>query len=186
MSNQFDVDELAAVFNQCFERSHRTRLEPGAHEPLYLPASDPEDVHRIYSTHDYFASALHEVSHWCIAGQARRQQLDYGYWYEPDGRSAQQQLAFEQVEFKPQALEWIFSRCCNSDFRLSVDNLMSPDAGASVSFKEAVVGQAQRYLRQGLPARAERFALSLGRFFRHQDWSLSELSEEDFRLSFLC
>ncbi len=40
---------------------------------------------------DFFASALHEISHWCVAGKARREQVDFGYWYCPDGRDAMTQ-----------------------------------------------------------------------------------------------
>ena len=185
MSDQFDVYELAALFNACFEKSLRTRLEPGAEEPLYMPAEDAQRPHLIYSTRDYFASAMHEVSHWCIAGHARRQQVDYGYWYEPDGRTPAQQALFERVEVKPQALEWIFSRCCLSPFRFSVDNLHLPEAGASEHFKSAVVTQVMHYLSEGLPARARQFAEALGRHYRQSHWCLSELSDADFQLSCL-
>jgi elongation factor P hydroxylase len=83
-------------------------------------------VHLLWYREDYFASALHEVAHWCIAGEQRRQQLDFGYWYAPDGRSPEQQGAFEAVEYKPQALEWFFSLACGYRFRLSADNLGMP------------------------------------------------------------
>ncbi len=53
----------------------------------------------------FYASALHEIAHWCIAGENRCQQVDYGYWYEPNGRSEERQFEFEKVEVKPQALE---------------------------------------------------------------------------------
>ncbi len=39
--------------------------------------------------------------HWCIAGKARRNRVDFGYWYCPDGRDAQTQSQFEDVEVKP-------------------------------------------------------------------------------------
>ncbi|MEA7548766.1 elongation factor P hydroxylase, partial [Salmonella enterica subsp. enterica serovar Anatum] len=43
----------------------------------------------------------YEISHWCIAGKARRELVDFGYWYCPDGRDAQTQSQFEDVEVKP-------------------------------------------------------------------------------------
>ena len=96
----------------------------GGEEPLYLPSSDPDRApHRIVYREDYFASALHEVAHWCLAGVARRDREDYGYWYAPDGRDAQAQVEFERVEARPQALEWIFSDACGFPFELSADNL---------------------------------------------------------------
>lgn len=42
-------------------------------------------------------------------GEKRRQLVDFGYWYAPDGRSAEQQELFQAVEVKPQAMEWILS-----------------------------------------------------------------------------
>ena len=53
----------------------------------------------------------------------RRGLDDYGYWYEADGRSFEQQLAFMRVEAKPQALESIFCRVLGIPFQVSLDNL---------------------------------------------------------------
>jgi elongation factor P hydroxylase len=114
---------LEILFERCFLEDYHTRLIGGALEPLYRPGRGTA-LHQVYYRQDYFASALHEVAHWCIAGQRRRQQEDFGYWYAPDGRDQKTQRSFEQVEVKPQALEWHFSRACGYRFRLSVDNLM--------------------------------------------------------------
>ncbi len=148
---------LERLFARCFLESHRTLLAGGGDEPLYLPSSDPERApHRIVYREDYFASALHEVSHWCLAGAERRRLEDYGYWYEADGRGPEQQLAFERVEARPQALEWIFSDACDFEFHLSVDNLEA-GCGPSERFESAVRREKSRLLREGLPARAARF-----------------------------
>ncbi|PPS58814.1 hypothetical protein CRX72_23640 [Pantoea sp. BRM17] len=64
-------------------------LIKGDDEPIYLPADAESPWHRVVFAHGFYASALHEISHWCIAGDARRQQVDFGYWYCPDGRDAQ-------------------------------------------------------------------------------------------------
>ncbi len=167
------VDELSSVFNRCFRDSERTILLSGASEPLYQPAAEPGDYHRIYSTRDYFSSALHEISHWCIAGKVRRQQVDYGYWYEPDGRDASQQREFERVEIKPQALEWVFAEVCGCRFRLSVDNLDQPEVGVSEAFKMKVAHQAQRYWQGELPARAGIFVQALWQTYRSHDGPMS-------------
>jgi elongation factor P hydroxylase len=122
-------------------------------------------MHRLYYRSDYFASALHEVAHWCIAGERRRQLADFGYWYAPDGRSPQQQSAFEAVEAKPQALEWLFSLACGYRFRISVDNLGATQAGEhdTAPFRQRVLAQARAWQQSRLPPRAELFfsALSL-------------------------
>ncbi len=158
----FDAARLEAVFERCFAASENTRLIGGADEPVYLPAGPDRLTHELYYREDFFASALHEIAHWCIAGPARRQQVDFGYWYAPEGRSSEQQTAFESVEIKPQALEWIFSRVCTYRFRLSADNFgadgSAPDTSA---FAAAVTAQARRYQSEGLPPRAQAFFMAL-------------------------
>ncbi len=150
-----NVNQLIELFNRCFKESYQTVLIQGGIEPLYIPAGE-EKYHRLIFAHDYFSSALHEIAHWCLAGPERRQQVDFAYWYQPDGRTAKQQKVFEQVEIKPQALEWIFAKAAGHDFHFSADNL---DAGmdVSVTFKQAVHEQLAHYLQTGLPPRAQRF-----------------------------
>ncbi|MFC0444637.1 elongation factor P hydroxylase [Pseudidiomarina halophila] len=163
-----DYQTLIKLFDDCFYADYRTRLVAGDDEPLYRAASTPAADHEIVFAHGFFASALHEIAHWCIAGPARRQLEDYGYWYEPDGRDAAQQAQFEQVERKPQALEWLFSLCAGVPFQVSVDNLN----GASVdrqAFTAAVQQQLVTYLTEGLPPRAERFARALAQTYQ-QPW----------------
>ena len=147
-----DVERLVDVFNRCFAVSHNTILVSGDDEPVYLPADETCEYHRIIFAHGFFASALHEISHWCVAGPQRWLLEDFGYWYKPDGRSAEEQAEFERVEVKPQAYEWLFSHAAGRKFHFSADNLAS-DIGASDSFKTSVVAQIQSFLQQGLPSR---------------------------------
>ncbi len=163
-STKFDAEVLVALFNQSFEDGLNTCLQGGAVEPLYQPAQNLSDHNTIFFTRDYFASALHEAAHWCIAGQRRRRQVDYGYWYLPDGRDEQQQQAFEKVEIKPQALEWIFCCAASFPFQLSVDNLNGA-TGASACFKAGIWQQVQQFCKQGLPARGQQFASVLQQHF---------------------
>ncbi len=157
--------DLIRIFQSCFYQSHNTQLVGNALEPLYSPETATEPA-RIFYTHDYFASALHEIAHWCVAGEDRRNQEDYGYWYEPDGRTAEQQALFEQVEVQPQALEWIFSKACHAPFRVSADNLNNAEAGASEEFKENIYQQVNTYLKEGLPERPKRFTQTLIKHYR--------------------
>jgi elongation factor P hydroxylase len=159
----FRSERLERVFNECFALSYGTRLLGGADEPLYQPAVVEGDCHALYYRQDYFASALHEVSHWCIAGAQRRQQLDFGYWYAPEGRCAKQQRAFEAVERKPQALEWYFSKACDYGFQVSADNLELANAGVhdAMAFQHTVLEQALVWQKAGLPARAAVFYRAL-------------------------
>jgi elongation factor P hydroxylase len=157
---QYDSFRLETVFNQCFQERYRTRLYGGAEEPLYQPATAPDSYHALRYRADYFASALHEIAHWCIAGRQRRLLSDFGYWYTPEGRSSDQQRAFEDVEYKPQALEWFFSKACAYRFQVSLDNhkLMSLDPAA---FKDRVLQQAGSWQETGLPTRSAIFYQAL-------------------------
>ena len=158
------ASELIHVFDACFRAEFRTILVGGAHEPVYRPSSNQHPLNCIYFTRDYMSSALHECAHWCVAGPERRKLEDYGYWYEPDGRSAAQQQAFEHAEVKPQALEWLFSEACGIRFRVSADNL-SGGLGASKAFERSVAKQAQMFCREGVSARPQRFIRALNAHF---------------------
>lgn len=164
----YNVVQITEIFNSLFFESHNTRLEGGVSEPLYRPANSPGNQsttwHQINFTRDYFASALHEVAHWCVAGERRRLEVDYGYWYSPDGRNDSQQILFEKVEIKPQALEWMFSTAANYRFQLSSDNLVGC-AGPSENFKSNVCNQIHSYCEKGFPSRAKLFAEKLQHYF---------------------
>ena len=151
-----NYETLIALFNHCFKATYNTRLIRGKDEPIYLPASESCTFHRVVFANDFFSSALHECAHWFIAGEKRRQLIDFGYWYNPDGRTATQQSLFEKVEIKPQALEWILSVAANYPFRMSLDNLNGISAN-STPFKLAIYEQVKTYLNNGLPQRAEIF-----------------------------
>lgn len=164
--DNFQAQRLEEVFARCFSRHWRTRLVGGVDEPSYQPATDRHALHMLYYRSDYFASALHETAHWCIAGEHRRQLPDFGYWYAPDGRDQQQQLAFEAVEARPQALEWLFSLACGYRFRISVDNLGAPGGAPDTGpFRQQVLTAARQWQRVGLPQRADLFFQSLAREF---------------------
>ncbi len=153
---------IEAVFADCFYQDYRTRLRGGAREPLYEPFPAGDAV--IHYREDFAASALHEVAHWCIAGDERRKLEDYGYWYAADGRNAELQRAFETVEVRPQAVEWHLALAAGVAFRVSVDNLDAP-AGAGDGFARAVLCQARGFCSAALPARAEAFRKALARRF---------------------
>ena len=163
-----DSEILIVLFNKCFSQTMNTQLLGGGEEPEYIPADESCDYHRIIFTRDYVASALHEIAHWCVAGANRRLQRDYGYWYEPDGRNELQQAAFEQVEIKPQALEWIFSVACGQCFRVSADNLAS-NAAPSDTFKQAITQQVHDYCKHGVNDRAKRWIEVLSAYSNRDD-----------------
>lgn len=131
----------------------QSRLAGGFPEPFYkAPTGDAPAV--VQFTRDYERSALHELAHWCIAGDSRRLLDDYGYWYVPDGRNGRQQQRFFEVEVKPQALERHFCDALELPFDVSVDNLDNTDVDGLDSFKNDVEQQYNHYAATGLPERA--------------------------------
>lgn len=160
--------DIICIFNRLFEDSYNTILVGGGDEPFYAPAGDRSEKNRLIFTREFFASALHEVAHWCVAGRERRKLTDFGYWYIPDGRDERQQRSFEAVEVLPQALEWVFSKSAGYRFRVSTDNLSGSGAESAdcSEFKEKVFTEAGRLLDLGLPARAEAFSRALIDFYQ--------------------
>lgn len=154
-------NDIIAIFNRCFLESYNTELILGGDEPIYLPADEGNPYHRVIFARGFFASALHEIAHWCIAGPKRRLLEDYGYWYEPDGRTANVQSEFEKVEIKPQALEWILAASCGFRFQVSCDNLNGDCEPDRVGFTNKVREQVLIYLELGIPERAKALSEAL-------------------------
>jgi elongation factor P hydroxylase len=145
--------DFVTLINQSYLEKYNTVLIGGFSEPFYLPAKNNQPA-QIQFTHDYFRSALHELAHWCVAGEERRKLEDYGYWYAPDGRTQEQQEWFFTCEIVPQAFEWALSLACGVKFDVSVDNLNNATSGAP-EFKQAVHERLLSYLQNDFPARTE-------------------------------
>lgn len=156
--------DLIKIFHDCFFEKYNTLLIKGVDEPLYLPADENRPHNELHFAHGFFASALHETAHWLIAGEKRRQLVDFGYWYAPDGRSAEQQELFQTVEVKPQAMEWILSQAVGFRFRVSIDNLNGSESNTD-AFKQAVYQQVKTYCGKGLSTRAECFRQALCHYY---------------------
>lgn len=141
------VQWLMGWFAHWFAHRH-TILVKGEHEPEYFAATDNEPA-KIVFAHGFFASCLHEISHWCIAGKQRRGLNDFGYWYAPDGRDQYQQQQFEQVEIKPQAIECLLTLACNKPFNVSKDNLFADFDTSQSTFETDVASQAVKFWQTG-------------------------------------
>ena len=172
ISRNLKIEELITIFNSLFADSFNTYLEGGADEPLYLPAGSSCERNRLIFRQDHISSALHEIAHWCLAGEKRRNLIDYGYWYHPDGRSKTQQKIFETVEVRPQALEWIFSVAAAHQFTVSSDNLLG-EVDTTGYFLRSVLEQVHVWCREPIPTRGHLFAKALSRFFKTQPFSSS-------------
>lgn len=185
----YKYQDLIQLFNDTFFEAFNTRLIKGGDEPLYLPANslpaqnlltnslptsnlleisssvgESRTYHQIIFARGYYASAFHEISHWCQAGEARRLLEDFGYWYNPDGRDELQQNKFEQVEVIPQAIEWAFNVAAQRKFHVSSDNLSGFQADTN-RFQKRVFQQVQVFLTRGFPVRANQFIAVLAEFY---------------------
>lgn len=167
--------QLIDIFEECFGEDYNTKLVKGDDEPVYLPADEQTPFHRVVFAHGFFTSALHEISHWCIAGEARRQQVDYGYWYCPDGRDEKTQCEFEVVEIKPQSFDWLFCVAAGIPFNVSCDNLEGDFEPDRIAFQRKVYRQVMEYLANGIPERPLRFVKALQTFY-----NTPPLCAEDF------
>ena len=154
---------LPDLFWQAVGKDFRTRLLMGGSEPSYHPGTAHAPATIVYA-HGFFASALHEIAHWCVAGRRRCQLHDFGYWYEPDGRPVDRQQAFEAAEITPQALEKLFHHAAGTVFHASADNIAAGPADAA-RFAAAVTQRANIFWATGMPPRARRWydALLLAR-----------------------
>lgn len=164
LAMRHQYQDLIPLFHNTFFKEYNTQLIKGGDEPLYLPADVDCHYHQIIFARGFYASAFHEIAHWCQAGEARRLLEDFGYWYIPDGRNAQQQKKFEQVEVVPQAIEWAFNVAAQKEFHVSSDNLDGFQADSS-GFKIKVFQQVQLFIKQGFPTRANQFIEALAKFY---------------------
>jgi elongation factor P hydroxylase len=157
--------DLIQLFDKTFSETYNTRLIKGGDEPIYLPKSNECTYHQVIFARGFYASAFHEISHWCHAGTKRRLVEDYGYWYVPDGRDELQQAKFEQVEVIPQAIEWAFNVAVGKKFHVSADNLNGFQAD-SECFRLKVYAQVLTFIEYGFPERAQRFIEVLAHFYQ--------------------
>lgn len=173
MSHQYQ--DLISIFNSTFFDSFNTKLELGGDEPIYLPADNTCSYHRIIFARGFYQSGMHEIAHWCVAGPERRLLEDFGYWYEPDGRTEQVQAEFEIVEIRPQAYEWILSLSAGLKFNVSCDNLNGDFEPDRLAFMAKVHHEVMTILDAGLPPRVEQLSNALREFYQ-----VSPLTKEQF------
>lgn len=166
MTTEHHYQQLIDIFDSCFKDDFNTRLIKGDDEPIYLPADEELPYNRVVFAHGYYASGMHEISHWCIAGKARRELVDFGYWYCPDGRDAETQSRFEDVEVKPQALEWLLCVAAGFPFNVSCDNLSGDVDPDRIAFQRRVHTQVMIYLEQGIPERPARLMAALRDYYK--------------------
>jgi len=55
------LDQILTSFDTLFGKKYNTFVMGGAEEPLYQPSDTANSRNIIYFSHDYVASALHEI-----------------------------------------------------------------------------------------------------------------------------
>jgi elongation factor P hydroxylase len=158
--------DLIHIFNQTFYAAYNTKLVLGGNEPIYLPADSDTPYHRVVFARGFYASALHEIAHWCVAGPERRLLEDFGYWYKPDGRDEAAQAAFERVEVRPQAYEWLLAVSAGFSFNVSCDNLQGDFEPDRLAFMAVVQQEVFTILQSGLPPRVQMLVDALRAFYQ--------------------
>jgi elongation factor P hydroxylase len=171
----FNYQDLIHIFNKTFSAHFNTLLVAGESEPIYHPKDQQNPQHRIIFANGFYASALHEIAHWLVAGEKRRLQTDYGYWYEPDGRDPQQQAEFEKVEVMPQAIEWAIAASCGFKFDVSADNL-SGIVIDRLAFKHKVHDRAISYLTEGFSERTRLLINACREFYKRPELSVADFN----------
>ena len=95
----------------------------------------------------------------------RRLLEDFGYWYEPDGRTEAVQAEFEKVEIRPQAYEWILALSAGFPFNVSCDNLHGDFEPDRLAFMQKVYNEVMGILEVGLPPRVKMLSEALRDFY---------------------
>ncbi|CAM3733149.1 elongation factor P hydroxylase [Halomonas casei] len=111
---QYLIDAFAGIFPDL-------KITGGAEEPFYVAPKKKTDA-IIYFRSNYPRSLLHEISHYCLAGDRRRNIDDFGFWYSPCGRTVENQSRFEIAEARPQGLEKVMCEIVGLKFSPSLDD----------------------------------------------------------------
>ncbi|XPE56836.1 elongation factor P hydroxylase [Shigella flexneri] len=102
--------------------------------------------------HGFLASALHEIFTRVSPVKQKREQVDFGYWYCPDGRDAETKGQFEDVEVKPQAFDCVVAR--GGGFRSTLAaTTWKVTLNRTIVFQRRVHAQVMTYLTRGIPSR---------------------------------
>lgn len=122
-------DHLCIRLKTLFEHLFPTLTIIGGADEPYYEAPKANAKAKIFFKENYPRSLLHEIAHYCLAGQKRRKLDDYGYWYTECGRTSEEQELFQLVEARPQGLEKAMCEAIGIYFLPSLDDF----SGRSIS-----------------------------------------------------
>lgn len=115
-------DDLCISLINLFEHLFPSIVIIGGADEPYYEAPKVETKAKIFFKENYPRSLLHEMAHYCLAGQKRRELDDYGYWYTECGRTSEEQELFQLVEARPQGLEKAMCEAIGIHFSPSFDD----------------------------------------------------------------
>ena len=154
---------LIDIFSDCFRNSYDTVLVAGDDEPYYQPDQAMSRIKWCLRT-AFLPQRYTKPRIGVLRVNSVGSSSITAIGMNPMG-VMQQQREFEQVERKPQALEWLFSLCAGFKFDVSVDNLSGVEVDR-YAFRKEVAQQLESYLETDLlPPRAKTFAKALCRAF---------------------
>ena len=84
-------DHLCNKLKILFEHLFPTLTIIGGVDEPYYEAPRADTNAKIFFKENYPRSLLHEIAHYCLAGQKRRKLDDYGYWYTECGRTSEEE-----------------------------------------------------------------------------------------------
>ena len=88
-----------------------------------------------------------------------------------DDELIQKQAEFENVEIKPQAIEWLLSTAAGFEFNVSVDNL-NGEQTCRFDFQQRVHQQVLTLINNGFNSRTEALLKALSHFY-NTPWPMS-------------
>lgn len=161
MHTYIDDDKLCDILISLLAKSlPNLIIKGGADEPFYqAPKGDTKAT--IYFRSNYPRSLLHELSHYCLAGERRRKLDDFGYWYSPCGRTTNEQSLFEKVEARPQGLEKAICEAIGLDFSPSLDDFSGRPASKAFLNK---LEESYNEMRITPPPTAKKVLVALSNF----------------------
>ncbi len=122
MKQNLNDDELCTLIIEVLSKAlPELEVRGGADEPFYEAAKNGQKA-VLYFRDNYVRSCLHELAHYCLAGDKRRKLDDFGFWYVPCGRNEEEQIQFEKVESRPQGLEKAMCEAVGIKFSPSLDD----------------------------------------------------------------
>ena len=123
---------IPAVLQVCQRVLPTLHIQGGASEPFYqAPKGNRPAI--LFFREDFVRSLFHELAHYSLAGDMRRQIDDFGYWYCPVAGHRGNKSNLSRLKARPQGLEKLFCEIWAVPFSPSLDDFSGRKAFGWVS-----------------------------------------------------